>query len=114
MGRYSCVADKYQPDDCERLIAYVIKGSPMEGITDGNFRTLYQTLRNCRQIQGYGDLYHVKGVEETGDYSERDYQALEQYIAMGERPVSQYEGTGRLVYDDKYLMLRARYQPRKP
>lgn len=113
LGRYSCVADKYQPDDCERLIAYVIKGSPMEGITDSNFRTLYQTLRNCRQIQGYGDLYHVKSVEETGDYSERDYQALEQYIAMGERPVSQYEGTGRLAYDDKYLMLRAKYQPRK-
>ena len=24
LGRYSCVADKYQPDDCERLIAYVL------------------------------------------------------------------------------------------
>lgn len=113
LGRYSCVADKYQPDDCERLIAYVIKGSPMEGITDSNFRTLYQTLRNCRQIQGYGDLYHVKSVEGTGDYSEQDYQALEQYIINGELPVSQYEGTGRLAYDDKYLMLRAKYQPRK-
>ena len=113
LGRYSCVADKWRPDDCERLIAYVTKGSPMEGITDSNFRTLYQTLRNCRQIQGYGDLYHVKSVEGTGDYSEQDYQALEQYIINGERPVSQYEGTGRLAYDDKYLMLRAKYQPRK-
>ena len=114
LGRYSCVADKYQPDDCERLIAYVTKGSPMEGIADSNFRTLYQTLRNCRQIQGYGDLYHIKSAEGTGDYTERDYQALEQYIINGERPVSQYEGTGRLAYDDKYLMLRAKYQPRKP
>ena len=113
LGRYSCVADKYQPDDCEKLIAYVIKGSPMEGITDRDFRTLYQTLRNCRQIQGYGDLYHVKSVEGTGDYTEQDYQALEQYIINGEQPVSQYEGTGRLAYDDKYLMLRAKYQPRK-
>lgn len=112
MGRYSCTVDKCQPDDCERLIAYVIKGSPMEGITDENFRTLYQTLRNCRQIQGYGDFYHVQSVE--GDYSERDYQVLEQYITDGEQPVSQCEGTGRLAYDDKYLMLRAKYQPRKP
>lgn len=52
-------------------------------------------------------------MEGTRDYSERDYQALEQYIAIGERPVSQYEGTGHLAYDDKYLMLRAKYQPRK-
>lgn len=113
LGRYSCAVDKCQPDDCERLIAYVTKGSPMEGITDSNFRTLYQTLRNCRQIQGYGDLYHVKSVEGTGDYSERDYQELERYIAIGEQPVIQHEGTGRLAYDDKYLMLRAKYQPRK-
>lgn len=114
LGRYSCTVDKCQPDDCERLIAYVIKGSPMKGITDGNFRTLYQTLKNCRQIQGYGDLYHVKSIEETGDYSERDYQALEQYIISGEQPVIQRERTGRLAYEDKYLMLRAKYQPRNP
>ncbi len=113
LGRYSCVADKYQPDDCERLIAYVVKGSSTAGIADEDFRTLYQTLRNCRQIQGYGDLYHVKSVEGTGNYTEQDYQALEQYVAIGELPVSQYEGTGRLAYDDKYLMLRAKYQPRK-
>lgn len=54
---------------------------------------------------------YVKSIE--GDCSEQDYQVLEQYITSGERPVSRYEGTGRLAYDDKYLMLRARYQPRR-
>lgn len=112
LGRYSCIVDKYPPDGCERLIAYVVKGSLTVGITDENFRILYQALRNYRQIQGYGDLYHVKSVEGTGDYSEQDYQALERYIINGEQPVCQYEGTGRLAYDNKYIMLRGKYQPR--
>lgn len=113
LGRYSCVADKYQSNDCERLIAYVTKGSPMEGITDKDFRTLYQMLQNCRQIQGYGELYRVKDADRTEDYTEQNYQMLEQYIISGEQPVSRYEGTGRLAYDDKYLMLRAKYHSRK-
>ena len=114
LGQYSCVADKYQPYDCERLVAYVTKGSPMEGIADENFRTLYHVLQNCRQIQGYGELYRVKGMDGTEDYTEQDYQALERYIISGEQPVSRYEGTGHLAYDSKYTMLRAKYQPRKP
>jgi plasmid rolling circle replication initiator protein Rep len=113
LGRYSCVVDKYRPDECERLIAYVIKGSPIEDINDEDFRTLYQALRNCRQIQGYGDLYHVKSAEETGDYSERDYQILEQYIISGDRPVSQYERTECLMDDDQYTILRAKHRPEK-
>lgn len=113
LRRYSCVADKCQPDNCERLIAYVTKGSPMDHITDENFRTLYHVLRNCRQIQGYGELYRVKDVVGTEDYTEQDYQALERYINSGELPVSQREGTRRLANDSKYIMLRTKYQPRK-
>ena len=113
LGRYSCTVDKCQPDDCKRLIAYVIKGSPMESITSENFRTIYHALKNFRQIQGYGIFYRVKGVEGTEDYTEQDYQALEQYITSGERPVNQRERTNHLACDSKYIMLRAKYQPRK-
>ena len=111
LGRYSCTVDKCQPDDCERLIAYVIKGSPMESFIGESFRIIYHTLKNCRQIQGYGIFYQVKGVEGTEDYTEQDYQALEQYITSSEQPVSKRERVSWLTGDTQYTLLRAKRQP---
>lgn len=118
--RYSCTVGKFQPDDYNTLFNYVTKGAiapkrknapPM---SDEQFRTFYHALSNYRQWQGYGLFYCVKKVEGMVEYTEQDYQMLEQYIMDGEQPVSKRERVSWLTGDTQYTLLRAKYQPRKP
>lgn len=85
----------------------------MESFTGENFRIIYHTLKNCRQIQSYGIFYQMKGVDRTEDYTEQDYQVLEQYITSSEQPISQRERVSWLTGDTQYTLLRAKLQPRK-
>lgn len=109
LGRYSCVADKFNGEDYKKLFGYMTKmyskdNSPM---TYQNFKTLYNALFRVRQIQGYGVFYNVKELN-TDSYTEQDYQMLEDYLSAEEQPVNSYEPISRLAKDVKYTVLKAK------
>ena len=107
IGRYSCVADKFQPEDYKKLFGYMTKmysedNSPM---TYENFKTLYHSLERVRQIQGYGVFYNVKEPN-AENYTEHDFEVLESYLACKEQPVTSYEPLSHFVGENGYTVLK--------
>ncbi len=113
LGRYSCVADKFNEADYKKLFGYMTKmydkdNSPM---TYQNFKALYYALFRVRQIQGYGLFYNAKELH-SDSYTEQDYQMLENYLVQGEQPVNSYEPMNRLSANVKYTVLKVK-QPKQ-
>lgn len=112
LGRYSCVIDKCQPNDFESLFGYVAKtySADNKPMTYENFKRLFLALEGVRQIQPYGVFYGTTKALDTVDYTA---QELRDYLACDEQPIRANEWWGRLVYDNKYTVLRTKYRPRK-
>lgn len=109
LGRYSCIADKVQPDDYRKLFGYMTKihSEDIHTMTYENFKTLYTALSRVRQIQGYGVFYNVKALS-TENYSEQEYQTIEDYLICEEQPVISYEPLSILSSDEEYTVLKTK------
>lgn len=113
LGRYSCITDKFQPEDYKNLFGYMTKmysedRSPM---TYENFKTLYYALNRVRQIQGYGVFYNIKEPD-VEEYTENDYQILENYLIDWEKPVTSYEPFSQLTDSQGYMILKTKRRPK--
>lgn len=108
LGRYSCVVDKFQPDDYKKLFGYMTKvySEDSEPMSYENFKTLYYALERIRQIQGYGLFYNAKNLETKG-IDDREMSTLENYLLYEEPPVNAYEPLNRLAKENGYTILRA-------
>lgn len=108
LGRYSCIVDKFQPDDYKKLFGYMTKvySEDSEPMSYENFKTLYYALERIRQIQGYGLFYNAKNMEMKG-MNDREIKALENYLLYEESPVNAYEPLNRLAKEEGYTILRA-------
>ena len=109
LGRYSCIADKFQPDDYKKLFGYMTKmySEDIHAMSYENFKTLYYALSRVRQIQGYGVFYNAKELN-VDAYSEKEYQTLESYLICEEQPVTSYEPLSCLSRDEKYTVLKTK------
>lgn len=107
LGRYSCTADRFQPEGYRKLFGYMTKmyGEDRVQMTYDNFRTLFQALDRVRQIQGYGVFYNIK--EPNADrYTETDYDVLERYLTCKEQPISTYEPINRILGGNGYMLVK--------
>lgn len=109
LGVYSCVIDKFQPEDYMKLFGYVTKvyTEDRHPMSYKNFKTLYSALERIRQIQGYGVFYNMTP-ELSKEYTEKEYEALGDFLLCGESPVSAYEPLSRLVNESGFTLLRAK------
>lgn len=107
LGRYSCIADKFQPDDYKKLFGYMTKmySEDSHPMTYENFIILYNALTRIRQIQGYGIFYNIKALN-SESYAEHEYQTLESYITCNEQPINSYEPLCHLVDAKEYTVLK--------
>lgn len=113
LGRYSCVIDKCQPDDLESLFGYVTKTCSEDNtpMTYENFKCLFLALEGVRQIQPYGVFYGTTKALDTADYTA---QELRNYLIYDEQPIRRTnEQWSSLAHDTEYIILKAKYQPRK-
>lgn len=113
LGRYSCIADKFQPEDYQNLFGYMTKmySEDRSLMTYENFKVLYYALNRVRQIQGYGVFYNIKEPD-MGEYTESDYQVLENYLINEEKPVTSYEPISRLTDAQGYMILKGKRRPK--
>ncbi len=107
LHRYSCIVDKIEGTDYEKIFGYMTKMYSYDNrfMTYENFKHLYQALSRIRLIQGYGVFYNIK--EPKGDtYTENDYQAIENYFLYQEEPTNSYESLSHLANEQDYLILK--------
>ncbi len=112
-GRYSCIADKFQPEDYQNLFGYMTKmySEDRSLMTYENFKALYYALNRVRQIQGYGVFYNIKEPN-MGEYTESDYEVFENYLVNEEKPVTSYEPISRLTDAQGYMILKEKRRPK--
>lgn len=105
---FSCFMEEFKEGHYYELFKYITKadGSGEKGNTDqayfmtyDNFKTLYFALNGVHQIQGYGELYHIKE-EPIDDTFESIYNALIEFLQNKEKP-SRVSETPRAVQDNR-------------
>ena len=80
-------------------------------MTYDNFKALFLALEGVRQIQPYGVFYGTTKTLDTADYTA---QELKEYLTYDEQPVRRTnERWSSLAHDTEYVILKAKYQPRK-
>lgn len=111
---YSCIVDKFHPDDYKKLFGYIIKtrSEKDEQMHYKNLITLYKALNSVRQIQGYGIFYNVKAAESDPVYTEQERALLAEFIVPDEQPVIANEPLSRLANDNEYTVLKKYRQKR--
>jgi hypothetical protein len=111
LGRYSCIVDKFHPEDYKKLFGYMTKmySECNSLMRYDNFKTLYYALSHIRQIQGYGVFYNIKELN-TESYTEQEYQMLENYLVCKEKPICSYEPLSRLTDNERYIVLKTKHK----
>jgi plasmid rolling circle replication initiator protein Rep len=117
---YSCILDKFPEDGYFELFKYMTKaasGEDTDEIEDRsliryeNFVTLYFSLKNVRQIQGYGCFFRIQDI----DYDDQVllyYDTFISNLSNESKPVKQSEKLGDLLVDDEYTLIsRKRIYP---
>ena len=80
-------------------------------MTYENFKCLFLALEGVRQIQPYGVFYGTTKALDTADYTA---QELRNYLIYDEQPIRRTnEQWSSLAHDTEYIILKAKYQPRK-
>ena len=103
---YSCIIDKFAPDEFAELFKYMTKDKDEKGelLTYNQFKTLYEALYRVKQIQGYGVLYRI-----TDDLNMEEFDALYktliEEIAKKESPASVLQKPQELILDSRYKVI---------
>lgn len=103
---YSCKMDKLGENDYNEIFKYMTKSENEDGniLNYENFKYLYESLFNIKQIQGYGVLYNIT---DNGDLEKmiEDYENVLLELQKKEKPVYAYETPQELLKDEKYLLI---------
>ena len=91
---YSCTLDKFYDTDYAEIFKYMTKATNDKDkvLTYDNFKTLYFSLYNVRQIQGYGCFYNIKDIDVNDEidsiYDEiiNELLKIENPLEVSERP----------------------------
>lgn len=106
---YSCQLDKFKESDFIELFKYMTKATSEddEGMDYIQFKTLYYSLHNKRQIQGYGCFFNIKDADEeiTAQEVEEYYNSLLEELRAKENPVEVAEAPQDLVKSDDYTII---------
>ncbi|GAB1799070.1 protein rep [Priestia megaterium] len=105
---YSCQLDRFKESDFIELFKYMTKATSEDdkGMEYIQFKTLYYSLLNKRQIQGYGCFFGLKDDEEiTAQEVEEYYNSLIEELRAKENPVERLESPQDLVEDDVYTLI---------
>ncbi|WP_283746491.1 protein rep, partial [Bacillus cereus] len=105
---YSCQLDKFKPEDFIELFKYMTKSTSEDekGMEYIQFKTLYYSLMNKRQIQGYGVFFNIKDDDEVSmEEVEEYYNEILEELREKENPVEIAESPQELVNDDDYTLI---------
>lgn len=103
---YSCSMDKFKEDNYTELFKYMTKEVNEEGyvLSYDNFKILYYSLYNVKQIQGYGCLYRIKDAIDLEEF-EQLYQEFIESLRQKEKPSRVLNTPEDLLLDDKYKLI---------
>jgi hypothetical protein len=106
---YSCQLDKFKESDFIELFKYMTKATSEDdvGMEYIQFKTLYYSLLNKRQIQGYGCFFNIKDADEeiTAQEVEEYYNSLIEELRAKENPVEVAESPQELIKADVYTLI---------
>lgn len=103
---YSCSIDKFEEDNYAELFKYMTKEVDEKGfvLTYDNFRILYYSLYNVKQIQGYGVLYRIKDNIDLEEF-ELLYKEFIDSLRQKEKASRVLETPEDLLKDVKYKLI---------
>lgn len=103
---YSCSMDKFKEDNYTELFKYMTKEVNEEGyiFTYDNFKILYYSLYNVKQIQGYGCLYRIKDNIDLEEF-ELLYREFIESLRQKEKASRVLQTPEDLLLDDKYKLI---------
>lgn len=107
---YSCTLDKFNDEDFAELFKYMTKEYDKKGriMSYENFKVLYESLYNVRQIQGYGCFFRIKDIDISEEVDEV-YNIIIEHLQKKENPVSsEYEPKDLLLMTDYKKISRKR------
>lgn len=104
---YSCRLDKFRETDFIELFKYMTKATNEDDETMNyrQFKTLYYSLMNRRQIQGYGCFYNLRDEEVSMEEVNELYDALIEGLKQEESPISVVETPNELIQDTEYTLI---------
>ncbi|PFF29871.1 hypothetical protein CN327_25475 [Bacillus cereus] len=105
---YSCQLDKFKESDFIELFKYMTKATSEDdaGMEYIQFKTLYYSLMNKRQIQGYGCFFNIKDADEiTAEEIDEYYNSLLEDLKAKENPVEIAESPQELIKDDSHILI---------
>lgn len=103
---YSCTIDKFTDDSYAELFKYMIKDftETHQFMTYENFKTLYFSLLNVRQIQGYGCLFNITDDDISEEVDEL-YNSIIEELQKKETPVEAVESPHDILNDTEYMLI---------
>lgn len=103
---YSCTIDKFTNDSYAELFKYMVKDftEAHSFMSYDNFKTLYFSLLNVRQIQGYGCLFNIND-EDISEEVDEIYNSIIEELQKKETPVEAVESPHDILNDTKYMLI---------
>nr|WP_242475782.1 protein rep [Bacillus cereus group sp. N6] len=105
---YSCQLDKFKPEDFIELFKYMTKTTSEndEMMDYKQFKTLYYSLLNKRQIQGYGVFFNIKDDDEISlEEVNKLYDERLEEMREKENPVETAESPQDLRKNKEYIVI---------
>lgn len=104
---YSCTLDKFREDDFIELFKYMTKATTedAETLSYNQFKTLYVSLKNVRQLQGYGCFFGLKDEEISMDEVNELYDGIISELQQKESPVEVSQTPTELMEDNEYTLI---------
>lgn len=103
---YSCTIDKFTDNSYAELFKYMVKDftEAHSFMSYDNFKTLYYSLLNVRQIQGYGCLFNIND-EDISEEVDEIYNSIIEELQKKETPVATVESPHDILSDSEYILI---------
>lgn len=103
---YSCNCDKFKEGDYKQLFKYMTKETDENKnvLTYENFKVLYDSTFNIKQIQGYGCFYRISDTD-LDDEVDKVYTDIIDLLKKDEVPISMLETPFDLLNDNRYSLI---------
>lgn len=104
---YSCTIDKFTNNSYAELFKYMVKdfAESHSFMSYDNFKTLYYSLLNVRQIQGYGCLFNIKDTDNISEEVDELYNSIIEELQKKETPVEVVESPHDILNDSEYILI---------
>ena len=105
---YSCSIDKVEEEHYYEVFKYMTKSNSDDDedfMSYDNFKVLYYSLKNVRQIQGYGLLYNLKEKENFEEEVEWFYNKIIDELKEKETPLEVMETPKDILSNNDYLVI---------